>query len=274
MDRGRDRLLLWFLLAHAPLAGLVASIQDPSTLVHALGEAAILPVLAALAYWRLAGTRAFRCVGAVLMMGYSGLLIHLSGGMIELHFHVFVGMALLIIYFDWLPISIAGATIALHHLVLNFVAPTSVFANGTSRSVVGIHAIFVVAHAAGLGYIAERLRRGLTAVGSAADQLATVRPPELVATIRGIADGDLSHEVHFDEMAGSAHPVGLAIDEIALVAGDTTAATDEVSTASADTSARMGEMRSRASALAATAEQLRALVGRFRLGRSQESGLS
>ena len=123
MDRGRDRLFLWLLLAHVPLVGLVAFVHDPSMLVHALGEMAIFPVLAGLAYWHLAGTRAFRCVGAVLLMGYSGLLIHLSGGMIELHFHVFVGMALLIVYFDWLPISIAAVTIALHHLVLNFVAP-------------------------------------------------------------------------------------------------------------------------------------------------------
>ncbi len=198
MDRGRDRLLLWILLAHLPLGLLVGFLHGASSTAHVLSETMLVPGLAVLAYRRLAGTRAFRCVGAVLLMGCSGLLIHLSGGMIELHFHVFVGMALLIIYFDWLPISIAGVTIALHHLVLNFVAPTSVFANGASLSVVSIHAVFVVAHAAGLGYIAERLRRGMTAVGSAADQLATVRLPELVATIRGIADGDLRHEVHFE----------------------------------------------------------------------------
>ena len=201
MDRGRDRLLLWILLAHAPLGLLVAFLHGASSMAHVLGETAIVPALSLLVYWRMAGTRAFRCVGAALLMGCSGLLIHLSGGMIELHFHVFVGMALLIIYFDWLPISIAGVTIALHHLVLNFVAPQSVFANGASLSVVAIHAVFVAAHAAGLGYIAERLRRSLTAVNSAADRLATVRLPELVSTIRGIAAGDLTREVHFEVVA-------------------------------------------------------------------------
>src|SRR5688572_30837732 len=125
MDRGRDRLLLWMLLAHLPLGLLVAFLNGASWTLHEVAEIVAVPLLAPLAYVRLAGTRAFRCVGAVLLMGCSGLLIHLSGGMIELHFHVFVAMALLIIYFDWLPISIAGLTIALHHLVLNFVAPTS-----------------------------------------------------------------------------------------------------------------------------------------------------
>ena len=66
------------------------------------------------------------------------------------------------------------------------------------------------------------------------------------------------------------------VEEIALVAGDTTAATDEVSKATADTSARVGEMRSRVATLATTAEQLRALVGRFKLrgeGRGTRGGL-
>src|SRR4051794_41953846 len=111
MDRGRDRLLLWALLAHLPLAGLVAFISGTSISLHTAVELAIVPILAGLAYWQSAGTRAFRCVGAALLMGCSALLIHLSGGMIELHFHVFVGLALLIVYFDWLPVAVGGGAV-------------------------------------------------------------------------------------------------------------------------------------------------------------------
>src|SRR5262245_17145298 len=148
MDRGRDRLLLWILLAHLPLAGLVAFLSGTPLSLHILGEILLIPALAALGYWQFAGTRAFRCLGAALLMSCSGLLIHIGGGMIELHFHVFVGLALLIIYFDWLPIAVAAVTIAAHHLLAFAVAPAVAFAEGGSLGVVVIHAAFVVVEAA------------------------------------------------------------------------------------------------------------------------------
>ena len=33
----------------------------------------------------------------------SALLVHLSGGRIELHFHFFVMMSVIVLYQDWLP---------------------------------------------------------------------------------------------------------------------------------------------------------------------------
>ena len=78
MERGRDRLLLWLLLAHLPLALFVALLQGSAPLFHAFGEAGSLAAVAGLAYWQLAETRAFRAVGAALLMLFSGLLIHLG----------------------------------------------------------------------------------------------------------------------------------------------------------------------------------------------------
>jgi methyl-accepting chemotaxis protein len=200
MDRGRDRLVLWILLAHLPLAGLVAYFAGTFSGLHILGEIAVIPALAALAYWQFAGTRAFRCVGAALLMGCSGLLIHLGGGMTELHFHVFVGLALLIIYFDWLPIGVGAVAIALHHLVMFTVAPSATFAGGGSLGIVLLHALFVVAEAVGLAFVADRLHRSLTTVGAAADQLAAARLPELVSAMRAVAEGDLTREVRFEAL--------------------------------------------------------------------------
>ena len=177
-------------------ARLVALLHGTASFPHALADAAIVPAIAVLAYWQLAGTRAFRCVGAALLMACSGLLIHLSGGMLELHFHVFVALALLIVYFDWLPISVAAVAIALHHVVMYFLAPDSVFPEGTTIGIVVIHAVFVVVEAAGLAYVAEQLRRGITAVSVAADQLASTRLPELVAAMQAVAEGDLTRTVN------------------------------------------------------------------------------
>jgi methyl-accepting chemotaxis protein len=246
MDRGRDRLLLWILLVHLPLAGLVALLSGTSLTVHTLGEIVVIPALAGLGYWRLAGTRAFRCLGAALLMGCSGLLIHLGGGMTELHFHVFVALALLIVYFDWLPIAVAAVTIAVHHLGLFVLAPAAAFAAGSTFATVVVHAIFVVAEAAGLAFVAERLRRGLTAAGAAADQLATARLPELVAAMRAVAEGDLTREVRFETAALA----GAGDDEMGRMIGSF----DRVQQEAGVAAATLREMT----------DQLREMVGQVR----------
>jgi len=36
-----------------------------------------------------------------MLMVYSGVLIHFAGGLAEVHFHIFVSMAFLVLYYDW-----------------------------------------------------------------------------------------------------------------------------------------------------------------------------
>ena len=57
-------------------------------------------------------------------------MCHLGAGLVEWHFHVFVAMAALVLYYDWLPIVAAAATIAVHHIILDEVLPQSVFNHG------------------------------------------------------------------------------------------------------------------------------------------------
>jgi hypothetical protein len=38
----------------------------------------------------------------------------------SMHFHIFIVISFLVLYFDWLPIVAATAVIALHHVVGNF----------------------------------------------------------------------------------------------------------------------------------------------------------
>src|SRR5687767_4578995 len=86
-----DRRDFWFLialLAHAPVAALLGMFMSGESLPHIVGEAVAPAGAAAVAYALFAGTRKFRIVGAALLMLYSGVIIHLGGGMIEWHFHV------------------------------------------------------------------------------------------------------------------------------------------------------------------------------------------
>jgi methyl-accepting chemotaxis protein len=49
-------------------------------------------------------------------MGFAALLIHQMRGMIEMHFGIFVLLAFLLFYRDWLCLVVAAAVIAVHYL--------------------------------------------------------------------------------------------------------------------------------------------------------------
>jgi len=73
------------------------------------------------------GTSATRQVIAVSQMLMSGLLIHLTGGRIETHFHVFGSLAFLGFYRDWRVLVAATITTALDHLLRGIFYPQSVY---------------------------------------------------------------------------------------------------------------------------------------------------
>jgi PAS domain S-box-containing protein len=83
-----------------------------------------LPVYLALARPGEVLTRHVVAVGQMLM---SALLIHVSGGRIETHFHVFGSLAFLAFYRDWRVLVSASVVVAVDHLVRGLYFPESVF---------------------------------------------------------------------------------------------------------------------------------------------------
>jgi two-component system sensor histidine kinase/response regulator len=70
----------------------------------------------------------------------SGLLIHLSGGRLQMHFHIFGSLAFLAFYRDWRVLASASAVVALDHFLRGFFWPQSVYgAAGAGGSVFGAH---------------------------------------------------------------------------------------------------------------------------------------
>ena len=57
----------------------------------------------------------------------SSLLIHLTGGRIETHFHIFGSLALLAFYRDWRVLVTASVVVAVDHFVRGMYLPRSVF---------------------------------------------------------------------------------------------------------------------------------------------------
>lgn len=84
----------------------------------------ILPIL--LAIFR-PGTLMTRHVIAASQMLSSALLIHLTGGRIETHFHVFGSLAFLAFYLDWKVILTATTVVAADHFLRGIYWPESVY---------------------------------------------------------------------------------------------------------------------------------------------------
>lgn len=68
-----------------------------------------------------------RHVVAVAQLAWSGMLIHLFGGRIETHFHIFGSLAFIAFYRDWRALVTATAVVATDHLVRGLVYPESVY---------------------------------------------------------------------------------------------------------------------------------------------------
>lgn len=91
---------------------------------------------------------------AMLLMAFglntcSALLVAISGGLIEMHFHFFVTVAVVSLYQEWLPFVVTICYVVLDHAVLGALAPGLVFNHhmGHAQPLMwaGIHALFVAA---------------------------------------------------------------------------------------------------------------------------------
>lgn len=133
-----DRMFFWLLLAQWAGAVLIALIWSPRTWIaqywslhqHVVAAALLGGLFAAYPLyliWRRPGTRHTRHVIAVGQMLQSALLVHVTGGRIETHFHVFGSLALLAFYRDWPVLLTATAVVYLDHVALGIWFPLSVY---------------------------------------------------------------------------------------------------------------------------------------------------
>ena len=77
--------------------------------------------------WLRPGAAITRYTIATAQMLMGALLIHLTGGRIETHFHVFGSLAFLAFYRDWTVLVPATAVVALDHLLRGIFWPQSVY---------------------------------------------------------------------------------------------------------------------------------------------------
>ncbi len=85
---------------------------------------------ALLAWWR-PGETFTRHVIAIAQMLASALLIHLTGGRVETHFHVFGSLAFLAFYRDWRVLVTASVVVTIDHFLRGVYWPQSVFGSAS-----------------------------------------------------------------------------------------------------------------------------------------------
>ncbi|HET7719103.1 MAG TPA: hypothetical protein VFK43_03990, partial [Acidimicrobiales bacterium] len=123
----RHRVIVALLWAHV-VALPVYSWWEGHGITHGLFE--VLAIAAcALAATR-GGVQHRRLSGLAAVIGLllsSATLVHLSGGLIEMHFHFFVMVGVITLYQEWLTFLAAIVFVALHHGVIGALAPRDVF---------------------------------------------------------------------------------------------------------------------------------------------------
>ena len=122
----RNRAILTILWMHVP-ALLVVGVSTGHDLSHSLLEVSVVGLLAAGASLRSLGRTRRAVLTTLGLVGSSGILVHFSEGLIEMHFHFFVMVAVVTLYQAWMPFLVAIAFVVLHHGTFGVLAASSVY---------------------------------------------------------------------------------------------------------------------------------------------------
>ena len=144
----RHRWILTILWLHVP-ALLAFALLRGNSLLHGLAECSAVAGLALIATRSLAYRRLSTVTAAVGLLTSSAVLVHLSDGSIEMHFHFFVMVGVVTLYQDWWPFLAAIGYVVLQHGVAGAIAPASVYNHQSAIDHpwrwAGVHGLFILA---------------------------------------------------------------------------------------------------------------------------------
>ena len=133
-----DKLFILLFLVQWPVAVLLAFYMTPTTwagtqsAIHlhvymAIGLGGMATIFPAWLAWTRPGELLTRLVIAAATMIFTAIFIHLSGGRDEGHFHFFMMMGFVALYFDWRVLLTAVLVGAADHILRTALFPMSVF---------------------------------------------------------------------------------------------------------------------------------------------------
>jgi len=117
-----------------------------NSLPQAMTEALPVLVTLALARFEPLGRTGRACAAALGLMVCSGMVVHLSNGLTEAHFHFFVIIPVIAMYEAWAPFMVGVAYVLVHHGVMGAIDPRLVYNHPPAWDrpwlFAGIHAAF------------------------------------------------------------------------------------------------------------------------------------
>jgi hypothetical protein len=145
--RHRHRGIVVLLWLHVPVLFVYGGIRGVD-LWHGLQEAAVVAVFAVVATRRDTSDNVRMVMATLGLMTSSGVLVHLSGGTIEAHFHFFVMVAVISLYQTWPPFLVAVGYVVAHHSVVGSLDPDAVFNHPSALRHpwlwAGVHGLFIL----------------------------------------------------------------------------------------------------------------------------------
>ncbi|MEA3055226.1 MAG: hypothetical protein QOD30_658 [Actinomycetota bacterium] len=124
--RVRHRTLQHLLRAHI-IGIFVYALAQGNSVAHSLTESSIIAFFSVAASVEGRYRKFSSAMTAVGLVACSATLVHLSHGVIEMHFHFFVMVGILTLYQDWLPFLMAIGFVVAHHAVLGVLDPSAVY---------------------------------------------------------------------------------------------------------------------------------------------------
>jgi diguanylate cyclase (GGDEF)-like protein len=124
--RVRHRTLSYLLRAHV-VGLLVLGLALGKGPLHSVVDAAVVGMFALIGGAATGRRQLASSMTALGLVVSSAVLVHLSGGTIEMHFHFFVMVGILTLYQDWQPFLLAIGFVVVHHGLLGTLAPSAVY---------------------------------------------------------------------------------------------------------------------------------------------------
>jgi signal transduction histidine kinase len=133
--------LLWAHVVVLPIVGLFYGYSIP----HALLEGGIVAAFGTLALLKPGGRRLQSVIVALGLLTCSAVLVHITQGLIEAHFHFFVMVGVLSLYEDWLPFLVSISYVLFQHgIAAAFIDRASVFNHpGSPWHWAAVHSFFI-----------------------------------------------------------------------------------------------------------------------------------
>ncbi len=264
------RFMCYFLLAHIPAAFVVGYLIDSPHIWPVTIGVAVFAGIACAVHWQTQNPEISKLFFAASIMLITSLFVALFAGhpwQIDVHMYFFATLVILALFNCPHVIGVAVGVILVHHLVMNFVAPSFVFPEGASIIRVLMHAGVFAAEAAMLVLLARTSSTVMAEARASRDEAESARrDAEQAAADADAARKDAEHNLREVDEARKATETAKAEQE-KLVAERREAEKQHLRTLAEEFDSSVGAIVKQ---LGETVEQLRS--GTTALSEQSESG--